>query len=122
MYQLFVSIFIFVVSEYLLVRALLISFLIYVLCISNYRKCEKFKLHLERDSPKIEMDSRNIIMLPSFFGTNRFSYQISETNIDDHDNSNSTNQYNKAVLLYFIQSLSYKLSVPNFCISNLVKN
>ena len=58
-------------SEYLLIRALLISFFINELCISNYRKCEKFKLIFEGDSPRIEMDSRKIIMLPSFFGTNR---------------------------------------------------
>jgi hypothetical protein len=83
-------------SEYLVVRALLIPFLINELCISNYRKCEKFKLVLVGDSPRIEVDSRNIIMLPSFLGTNRFCYQISETIIDDHDNSKSTYQYNKA--------------------------
>jgi hypothetical protein len=109
-------------SEYLLVRALILSFLINLLCISNHRKCEKFKLVLKGDSPRIEMDSRNIIMIPSFLGINRFSYQIFKTIIDDHDNSNSTYQY-KAVLLYFsIQSLSYKFSVVNFCISELVRN
>merc|ERR1719469_379064 len=41
--------------------------------LNSSRKCEKFKLIFEGDSPRIEMDSRKIIMLPSFFGTNRSS-------------------------------------------------
>ena len=75
----------------------------------NYRNIKKrFVLVREICSP-IELKSRNIVTLPSFVGnatndidvTKQCGHAASETDIDDHDNSNRTYQYKAALIHEF---------------------